>query len=259
VFADPLVTPDFEVGVDINLGNPNNEFGLLFRAKGPDNLVAGAAAGVVVDQIKINSFYFAVVRADRVELQKLVEGTPTRLKSLSIPPKTVFRLAVRALGDQIRVLRDGEEILAHSDGTLTGKHVGVVGLKSEGEPVRFKRFSARGYGGEFQIRSYAASLLQYRGPNVHHNPLYFEQRGLERHGHHLGNLAQPFISHGLFLVDAGLWPMSIMTTKPWECLSGDLYARPGDLVPFQLTPPAVSAQGVALEIGVIAAFAAMVP
>jgi hypothetical protein len=259
VFIEPLINPDMEVSLDINLGNPTNEFGVLLRANVPDVIPGAKRTEEIVDQLKINSFYFAVASADRVELQRLDSGKPTRLKSISVPPKLVFRLTVSAFGDKITVSRDGQELFYVIDSTLTGKNAGIVGLKAEGEPVRFDNFVARGYGGQFMTRAWAASMYKWVGPNVHYNPLYFEQRTLERHGQHWGNIAQPFVSHGLFVVDFFFWPASIGTTRPYEVFSADFYARPGDIIPFQLTPPAFNYKGIAFQLAVAGLVAAGVP
>ena len=79
-------------------------------------------------------------------------------------------------------------------------------------------------------------------------------------GHHFGNLSAPFVAHGLFVVDLLAFPHSYATAPPWECHSGECFARPGDIVlPFRLYPPTITSRGIALQLGVIGAMAAMVP
>lgn len=47
-------------------------------------------------------------------------------------------------------------------------------------------------------RHYDAILYQWHASNLHHNPLYFQDAGLERYGHVHHELVQPFVSVGKF-------------------------------------------------------------
>lgn len=47
-------------------------------------------------------------------------------------------------------------------------------------------------------RNYEAILYQWQASNLHHNPLYFQDPGLERYGHVHHDLIQPFVSVGKF-------------------------------------------------------------
>lgn len=48
------------------------------------------------------------------------------------------------------------------------------------------------------VRNYEAILYQWQASNLHHNPLYFQDPGLERYGHVHHELVQPFVSVGKF-------------------------------------------------------------
>jgi hypothetical protein len=48
------------------------------------------------------------------------------------------------------------------------------------------------------VRNYEAILYQWNASNLHHNPLYFQDAGLERYGHVHHELVQPFVSVGKF-------------------------------------------------------------
>jgi hypothetical protein len=252
VLDEYLPPTDMQVGVDINLSKPENEFGVVVRARTAQvDVPQGAEIGQRFYYVNTGEFYSVTAAADRVELRRHEKGKVTVVKSQQVPAKTIFRLTVRALGPQFRVYRDADEVLVAEDATLTGHFAGVIGVKAAGAPVLFDNFEARGYAGEFLPRLWARSTRLHRGPNVHYNTLYFEQRALERHGHHLGNLFQPFIAHGLFFVDVALLPMSLGRSSPDECYASELYARPGDLVPFYLNCPQPTAKGLLYEAGLL--------
>jgi hypothetical protein len=238
VMNEYLPATDMQAAVDVNLGAPGNEFGVVVRAKTPEvEVPRGAKDNDVFHFANTGDYYAATSTADRVELRRVEKGKMTVVKSQQVPAKTVFRMTVRALGNSFRVYRDGEEVLAADDATFVGHYAGIVGVKADAGPVVFDNFEARSYAGEFLPRMWAGSTRLYHGPNVHYNTLYFEQRALERHGQHLGNLFQPFIAHGLFFVDMALLPASLGRSSPGECYASDLYARPGDLVPFYTSIP----------------------
>jgi hypothetical protein len=252
VMNEYLPATDMQAAVDASLAAPGNEFGVVVRAKTPEvEVPRGAKDGDVYHLVNTGDYYAATATADRVELRRVEKGKITVLKTQALPQKTIFRLTVRALGNSLRVYRDAEEVLVAEDGAFVGHYAGVIGVKADGGPVLFDNFEARSYAGEFEPRLWAGSTRFYRGPNVHYNTLYFEQRALERHGHHLGNLFQPFIAHGLFFVDMALLPASLGRSSPGECYASDLYARPGDLVPFYTHIPQPTAKGLLYEAGVL--------
>ena len=88
-----------------------------------------------------------------------------------------------------------------------------------------------------------------------HAPLYFQDAALERYGHtteqffgpigrcltypiddptqsnQRNQLAQPFFSAGLFVLQIALWPYNLVVDPPWEAEYDLGYYRPGDRTP----------------------------
>ena len=82
-------------------------------------------------------------------------------------------------------------------------------------------------------RNYEAILYQWQASNLHHNPLYFQDAGLERYGHVHHELVQPFVSVGKFgLQLIGLpYQMTIDPVCKKQYALG--YYRPGECAPKQ--------------------------
>ena len=82
-------------------------------------------------------------------------------------------------------------------------------------------------------RNYEAILYQWQASNLHHNPLYFQDAGLERYGHVHHELVQPFVSVGKFgLQLVGLpYQMTIDPVCRKQYALG--YYRPGECAPKQ--------------------------
>lgn len=255
IMNESVGAPNMFVTLDINLGNPTNQFGLVFRANDPNTWPQN------VDQIKQNTFYFTLVTADTVMLGKSVEGVQTVLKpSASITPKASFNLAVTAFGDKITVLRDGEVILEATDNSLTGDYVGMYGAKATEQPIFVEQFYAARFGGPFEVRQFAQTVSAFHGPSVHYHPLYFRQLTLERYGHSMGNLVQPWIAAVAFYADFFALPYSIGKTPPWVCLSEEGYALPGDVVlPFRVQCPVWDTKGAALQTAVMVLAWSLIP
>jgi hypothetical protein len=260
VMNEYLSSEDMSVSLDIDLGAPTNEFGVIVRAKSAEvEAPRGARDNAVFDFHSTGEFYGVTATADKVQLRRAEKGKITLIKDQVVAPKTKFHLTVRALGKTFQVYRDGELVLTAEDDAFTGHYAGVIGVNANAGPVTFDNYEARSYAGEFLPRMWAASTTLYRGPNVHYNTLYFEQRALERHGHHFGNLFQPFIAHGLFFVDAALLPASLGRSSPWECYASELYARPGDLVPFYTSVPQFTVKSLIYEGAFLSAIFLMAP
>lgn len=83
------------------------------------------------------------------------------------------------------------------------------------------------------VRNYEAILYQWQASNLHHNPLYFQDVGLERYGHVHHELVQPFVSVGKFgLQLVGLpYQMTIDPVCKKQYALG--YYRPGECAPKQ--------------------------
>lgn len=83
------------------------------------------------------------------------------------------------------------------------------------------------------IRGHEAILYQWQASNLHHNPLYFQDAGLERYGHMHHDLVQPFVSVGKFgLQLVGLpYQMTIDPVCKKEYALG--WYSPGECAPKQ--------------------------
>ena len=255
ILNQSIDSTDMEAWVDIDLGGPNGRFGIVFRALEPLEFDNDS------DHAKVNSFQYVVAGADSVTAGESISGKRRVLKTARIAPRTKFRLTVRAFGDEVVVLRDDDEILrAKAMPIEEGEFAGLIGLASDTPPVTFDNFRAKRYGGVFAPRAYAQSASIFEGPNVHYNPLYFEQVALERYGQHLGNWFQPWIAHGLFFVDVLACPYSIGKSPPWAVHSGEGYFKPGDpVLPFKLLPPPTDKGGYVTQAVAMALTFAIIP
>lgn len=243
VNTQTLGTSNMFVTVDIELGDAPSSFGLVFRAQDPNTWPGD------VDQIKMNTFYFALMTEDTVMLAKSEKGVETVLvPAAKVSPKRAFNLAITAYENHIQVLRDGEIILEANDDSLKGDYVGMYGGVSVGQPTTFENFFAMRFGGPFQSRVFPATTEGFKAASVHYHPLYFHQLTVERYGQSMGNLVQPFISSVVFFGDFFTLPYSVGKTPPWVCLNDEGYAQPGDIVlPFRILCPTADAKGAALQ------------
>lgn len=251
---ESIASDDVVMSIDVDLGNPRNVFGLVFRAQDPNTWVED------VDQIASNSFYFAAVSGDAVVIGKYIEGVRTDLASARIEPKMKFTLSVTAFGEDVSVARDGEEILRIGGATLRGTFAGIIGLVSEGKPVIFRNFNAGRFGGPFQTRAFAPSASIFKGANVHYWPLYFEQITVERWGQNWGNIWQPFLCQTTFYIDLFMGPYSFAKSPPWVCHSGECLPKPGDIVlPYRIMPPYPDKRGIIVQTSIMALWFALLP
>jgi hypothetical protein len=246
VYSETIGSSDMAVRVQVDLGSPESQFGVVVRAQPPH-----AALGTV-DQTDTNTYYYVALSADTVQIGKHVKGKDTLLKrQTGLSAKQTFRLMVTVHGDLIAVLRDNESLVEVRDATVTGEYAGLIGLRATGRPTSFDGFAATRYGGPFVARTFAEMSSTFPGPNVHYGPLYFEQPTLERYGHHLGNLFQPLVAHAMFFGDVALAPYSLGKSPPWEKHSSEGYARPGDVVlPYRVQCPQWDENGAVLQTAV---------
>lgn len=253
ILNETLASADVYVAVDVNLGSEKSQFGIAVRAKDPNTWTES------VDQIEANSFYYAVASGDTLTIVKRDAGKDTILKSAKVEPKLKFQLSVVAFQDSLVVYRDQVEVLSASDAAFKGEYAGVIGLKSD-KDVTFDNYVSRRYGGPFQNRSFASMMTLVRAGNVHHGPLYFEQVALERYGHSIGNLFEPFVAHGLFFAHFASLPYSIGRSPPTECHSSEGFAKPGDIVlPYSIPLPNFDRKGAIFETITLALTFAVLP
>lgn len=80
-------------------------------------------------------------------------------------------------------------------------------------------------------RQSATTAVYWHASNVTHNPLYFEDPGLERSGHAFSELVQPFVSVGRFGAQVVALPYSIALDPVWKDESPLGHYRPGECAP----------------------------
>ncbi len=80
-------------------------------------------------------------------------------------------------------------------------------------------------------RHYSVMPVYWAASNVYHNPLYFEDPGLERTGHTFSDLVQPFVSVGRFGAQVVALPYSIALDPAWKCETPLGHYRPGECAP----------------------------
>lgn len=258
IINESVGSSDMAVMLEINLEGPDNTFGVVLRAKDPREWVEA------VDQIKVNTYFYALFGRDSVALYYHEPGKEDLLiKSAEIPAKQSFHVMATVYSDQFRVYRDGQEVLSAVDTTMpTGKagdFCGMIAGITEGAPTLVDNFLGRRYGGEYATREWAPTAAVFRGANVHYHPLYFEQIALERYGQHFGNLFAPWVAHALFFADAALLPYSIGKSPPWTCQNDVCLYKPGDIVPFRLYLPIPDKKGIFLQATAMALCWSVIP
>lgn len=82
------------------------------------------------------------------------------------------------------------------------------------------------YPGTFQSR-----IAMWCAPNIHYQPLYFEDVALERYGYHYGDRRQPFASAVHFATSFSLLLPNIRHDAPASCTYPLGFCRPGSPAP----------------------------
>jgi hypothetical protein len=105
-------------------------------------------------------------------------------------------------------------------------------------------------GEEFQpsgaTRLWSQSTYAWVPAAIAFHPLYFEDEGLERYGHHHG-LLQPAVSAAHFFGRLPVIPYMVGASPMRECHYALGYYRPGDCVPPFVTLPMASVRGALLQ------------
>lgn len=83
------------------------------------------------------------------------------------------------------------------------------------------------------VRNYEAILYQWQASNLHHNPLYFQDPGLERYGHMHHELVQPFVSVGKFGLQLVGLPYQMTIDPACRKVYALGWYRPGECAPKQ--------------------------
>lgn len=99
----------------------------------------------------------------------------------------------------------------------------------------------------------------WKASNLCHKPLYFEDPQLERYGHTVCPLAQPFISRARFWLTIPILPYLMGVNPPNECIYDLGMYRPGNCAPYMLNPIPISLRGGLMEAGVIVGGIALFP
>ncbi|MGL4464589.1 MAG: hypothetical protein ACRC1K_20745, partial [Planctomycetia bacterium] len=121
ILYEAVGTPDVAVRMALKLPNNESQFGLVVRALDPTP--QSNEQDDVIDQLDTNKFYYVVFSGDRVTVGKRIAGRDVPLKSATLAPKLESIVEATTLGNEIRVLRDGEEVLKVLDDELKGTFV----------------------------------------------------------------------------------------------------------------------------------------
>ena len=102
---------------------------------------------------------------------------------------------------------------------------------------------------EFQPRNWLASTLTWKASALCHKPLYFEEVALERYGHSVGPIKQPFVSGAHFFGSLAFLPYQMGIHPPNECQYALGYYRPGSCAPWLVPPLPISVRGAMAQAG----------
>ncbi|WP_347245834.1 hypothetical protein [Thermogutta sp.] len=114
-------------------------------------------------------------------------------------------------------------------------------------------------GGEFVERNWKPIVFTWTASALCHKPLYFEQVAVERYGHNLGPLVQPFASAAHFFLTVPMLPYKMGLNPPNECIYALGYYRPGSCAPWILDPFPFSVRAALAEGGYWTALAFAIP
>lgn len=107
-------------------------------------------------------------------------------------------------------------------------------------------------------RQFAACPFFWEATQYEHQPLYFEQTNLERHGYDRGCL-QPFFSAGNFYGAVAMLPYKVVC-YPWYCCYSTLgHYRPGSCAPYRCHTLPWRWDAAAAEVGAWTGFGFLFP
>ena len=125
--------------------------------------------------------------------------------------------------------------------------------KTQGRPIPEqdeKQYVALG-DTSYTARAFPEFTYSFQPANVWANPLYFEDPHLERYGHTLPPVVQPFASTFLFALQLGGLPYQMAINHPNEKMYPLGWYLPGDNVPYRMRQIPLSLKAAAVETSVI--------
>lgn len=100
--------------------------------------------------------------------------------------------------------------------------------------------------------------FDWEATGIYHQPLYFEQPNLERHGYSLG-LLQPVASGAHFFATVPALPYLMAATPPrWRVYSLG-HSRPGSVTDYRVIRPPLSLRGAAAQSLIVTGLIFVVP
>ncbi len=107
-------------------------------------------------------------------------------------------------------------------------------------------------------RQWGEAAFRWEAAAMHHQPLYFEDINLERHGYSTGIL-QPVVSAAHFFGRVPALPYLVGARPHRECVYTLGHYRPGSCAPFERHWPRASLRGALFEAGAVTGLIWLVP
>jgi len=111
----------------------------------------------------------------------------------------------------------------------------------------------------YEPRSFEAALYQWKASDMHHNPLYFEDVGLERYGHTYNEWIQPFVSAGKFSTQLVGLPYQMTIDPAWKKTYTLGHYRPGECAPKKIYRVPWSTEAAINQAGVMTGLFFIIP
>jgi hypothetical protein len=132
--------------------------------------------------------------------------------------------------------------------------IGVGGMEGRDFPIECAL-----PGDKFAGRAWDGTTFFWKASALCHKPLYFEEVALERYGHTLHPVLQPFVSGAHFFTNIAILPYRMGLKTPNECVYALGYYRPGSCAPKMISPPGFTPRAALFEAGAWVAGAAIIP
>ena len=162
-----------------------------------------------------------------------------------------------------RVVSANSQFVRIAEDNGTERELVLANLSAEDQKAAWQvmdvPFECEFLGTEAYCRSFAPTHVAWHASNLCHKPLYFEDIQLERYGHTVGPIKQPFKSAGKFLVQAALLPYQMALYPPNECQYPLGLFRPGNCAPYLRTPFPWERRAIGYQAGVATGLFLLVP